>query len=447
MAAARAQAKGGVSGIHIWLIVFVALWLTSTVLLVLLYTDQKDLVSRNEDLRRDLDANQANLSDARDIQQGITEVAVGSADTTLQQVRERLGELSTRIAGDQRVPEAAAFADASYHDALSLLYDAFSAQADLREQADARNRELGDETAALGAANEQLKTDYDGRIAEQSRRLDELADASEEYAKARDREVDTFEQKLENVYTEANRDIQEMRDRIRRLTGEFDDLQSRYTELKDRLGELQIRPQELITARQADGQVVTAKPGEGVVYIDLGRDAGLVLGLQFAVYNGSAGIPADGKSKARIEVVNIFDQAAECRVVEVHGRMPILEGDWVANPVFDSEQALQFMVVGRFDVDGDGEFDGQGAGHIESLVDQWGGERVDELSARVDFLVLGDAPPKPITIGDPTPEAAARYAAAERVRNEYDETLRAAQALSIPILTQNVFMHFLGYAG
>ena len=38
MAIARGQGQGGITAIHIWLIIFVALWLTASVLLVVLYT-------------------------------------------------------------------------------------------------------------------------------------------------------------------------------------------------------------------------------------------------------------------------------------------------------------------------------------------------------------------------------------------------------------------------
>jgi hypothetical protein len=63
----------------------------------------------------------------------------------------------------------------------------------------------------------------------------------------------------------------------------------------------------------------------------------------------------------------------------------------------------------------------------------------------VDFLVVGEAPPKPLLIGDPTPEALERQETAQKAFDSYAETLRTAHALSIPILTQPVFMRFLGY--
>ena len=49
---ARGQQQG-FGSVTIWMIVFVALWLTSTVFLVLLYTAQEELTTENDSLRED----------------------------------------------------------------------------------------------------------------------------------------------------------------------------------------------------------------------------------------------------------------------------------------------------------------------------------------------------------------------------------------------------------
>ncbi|MFH0981176.1 MAG: hypothetical protein V2A79_06535 [Planctomycetota bacterium] len=446
MAAAKAQAKGGVSGIHIWLIVFVALWLASTVLLVLLYTDQAELKQKNAELMADVDKGRSELR-AKEAERAATATAAaGEPAATPEVVKTKLAELCVRIAEDKSVPDAAAFRETSYLQALTTLLELFKGQGQKLAQALEHNQALGDQVDQLASVNTTQKTAFDEQVTDVAGKLDDLKTAGEDYAKTRDREIDGFDRKLADADARANADIQRMREELKRMLAKFDELQNRYGELKERLGELQIRPQELITARQADARVVTAKPGEPVVYIDIGRDAGLVLGLQFAVYSAATGIPADGQAKARIEVVNIFDTSAECRIVDVRGREPILVGDLAANPVFDRERALQFMVIGGFDVNGDGQPDPEGATQIESLIREWGGAVTQELSARVDFLVVGDAPVKPFQVGDQTPEAQARFEAAKKLYDTYHSTLQTAQALSIPMLTRGVFMHFLGYA-
>jgi hypothetical protein len=445
--AARAQAKGGVSGILVSLIVFVALWLTSTVLLVLLYTDQKDLELKNSDLRASVDKTGAELRAAEQARNALAAAATGEAGDAPEAVKSKLRQLDEQMGQEGILPKGVTVGDVSYLQALNLLYETLKSRNKLLTASQDSAQGLTRQIEALTAANTAQQAAFDQQIADLGQKLSELKASWEEYAKSRDREVDGFNQKLTDSDARASRDIQEQRTENKRLATKFDELQNRYGELKERLGTLQIRPQELITARQADGHVVTAKPGEEVVYLDLGRDAGLVLGLQFAVYSAASGIPADGQAKARVEVVNIFDTSAECRIVEVHGRDPILEGDLVANPVFDRERALRFMVVGRFDIDGDGQVDPEGASQIESLIQNWHGTVTQELSAQVDFLVVGAAPPKPVIIGDQTPEAQARFDAAKKVYDAYNETAQTAQALSIPMLTHGVFLHFLGYSG
>ena len=447
MASARAQARGGVSGIHIALIVFVALWLTSTVLLVLLYTDRKDFQLTEEQLREEANSTRARLQKVQQDSRAMAEAATGEPGDTPQIVQSKLQEQCARISEDERLSGSVTLSDTSYLAAMTALYDALAGRSEALARAQAHGAELGTRVEALASAKTEEQEGFAAQVVEFARNLEELRKAAESHQKIHNDEIDQFDEKLARLNDRANRDIQEMRERIKRYTTKFDELQDRYSELKDRLGELQITPQELITARQADGRVVTAKPGEEVVYIDLGRDAGLVLGLQFAVYSAISGIPADGQGKARIEVVDMFDSASECRIVEMHGRQPILEGDLVANPVYDRERSLQFMVIGDFDLDGNGRVETDGVGQVESLVESWGGAVAQELSARVDFLVVGVAPPKPFAVGDMTPEAQTRTDAAQKLYDEYTETLQTAQALSIPVLTQSVFMHFLGYVG
>jgi hypothetical protein len=416
------------------------------VLLVLLYTDQKDLESTNEDLRQRLDQANQERRDAQTTAATLAELATGESQDPPDAVRSKLQEVGGRIVEDQLVADPLAYQDASFDQALNQLYEAYRVQAERLAAIQEGNDQLVAQVEELTAANTRQKTEFDDQITALTGELEELKTSWEGYARQRDQEIDSFDGKLAELDSRYSRDIQEQREETKRVRAEFDELQNRYGELKERLGQLQIRPQALITARQSDGRVVTAKPGEEVVYVDLGRDAGLVLGLQFAVYPAASGIPADGLAKARIEVVNIFDRSAECRIVEVHGREPILEGDLVANPVFDRDRPLHFVVIGRFDIDGDGNIDAEGDRQIESLIVNWGGVVVEDVSAAVDFVVAGASPPAPALVGDRTAEAEARLQALRQRFEAYSSTLRTAQALSIPILTQDVFLHFLGYA-
>jgi hypothetical protein len=206
-----------------------------------------------------------------------------------------------------------------------------------------------------------------------------------------------------------------------------------------------IGPQELSTARQPDGRILTAVPGDEVVYIDLGRNDRLVLGIAFAVYSADDGIPADGRAKARIEVVSIDEEAAECKIVGVAPNEIILEGDLIANPIYEPNRAVGFLVVGEFDLDHDGVLDADGAAAVESLIIEWGGTLSSEVTALTDFVVLGGAPRRPRPLPEGAPEQAERHRMVLQVYDHYVKTAEAARTLAVPILTQEVFLNFLGY--
>jgi len=206
-------------------------------------------------------------------------------------------------------------------------------------------------------------------------------------------------------------------------------------------------PDTLAPARLADGSVLTAVAGDDVVYIDLGEKDRLNLGMQFAVYSGENGIPADGRAKAQIEVASIFEDSAECKIVRRRRGQVVFEGDLIANPVYDRDRPQKFLVVGEFDLDRDGQVDAAGAQVIESLVREWGGVVTQELSAVTDFMVLGASPKRPLSgsTRNLSAEQAERRAAREKAWSLYADRLSTARALSVPILSHDLFLNFLGY--
>jgi hypothetical protein len=125
----------------------------------------------------------------------------------------------------------------------------------------------------------------------------------------------------------------------------------------------------------------------------------------------------------------------------------ILEGDIINNPIYDRTRSLSFVVRGMFDFDGDGRNDADGADRIQALIREWGGQVVEAVTARVDFVVLGDAPRRPPSAADGSPEAQEREASARRVFDDYHRVVETARALSVPVLPQSTFLHFLGFAG
>jgi hypothetical protein len=256
-----------------------------------------------------------------------------------------------------------------------------------------------------------------------------------------EREFDTRRQ-------QSDADLTQERRRSAELEEQLTQAQNRFTELQEKLGSLMAGPQALSTAREPDGSVITAIPGDEVVYINLGRNERLVLGLRFAVYSADDGIPADGRAKAQIEVVSIDQKSAECKIVDVSPNEVIVRGDLIANPIYDRNRAVGFVVVGDFDLDRDGRPDSDGAAAIESMIADWGGTIATELSGLTDFVVVGAAPRVPgAGTTDQSGTAAQASARQQQALDRYVGIVDAARALSVPMLTQEVFLNFLGYSG
>jgi hypothetical protein len=137
-------------------------------------------------------------------------------------------------------------------------------------------------------------------------------------------------------------------------------------------------------------------------------------------------------------VATIFPTSAECKILWKAPNAVLLEGDLIANPVYDPSKPPTFLVLGQFDLNRDGAMDREGAANIEALISNWGGKVSKELTPMTDFIVLGAPPRKPRGTAPPTGQSE---------WDVYNQTVETARSMSVPILTQNVFLNFLGYSG
>jgi len=461
---ARGQLQG-IGSVKVWLIVFAAWGATSTVFLFYFWTGQDELRSENarltEDNLRLISPSERNsvplfknaskggptvvglLEEARS---ETARLATGESVGDTSAVRDELEGILRTIRGDRMVPEPESYQDISYHEALTMLYEAFSADHALRGDAEQRVAELEANTDELLAANTQQSSNFDKRAKELGDQLADVEKDRDRYRKERDDEVANLERRFAERDKQSDADLTKERQHSAAFEDRVAQLQERVTALRDKFGAQMIGPQELSTARQPDGTILRAAPGDEVVFIDLGRKNRLVLGLTFAVYSPRSGIPPDGRAKAQIEVVSIDDISAECKIVGIAPDEVILEGDLIANPIYDRDRAVSFVVVGEFDLNHDGAIDMNGAATIEAMITDWGGTLSSELTALTDFIVLGGAPRRPRSTAEGSSEQARRAAAQKQVYDRYTETIEAADTLAVPVLTQEVFLNFLGYS-
>ncbi len=461
---ARQQQGGG--AITVWLIVFVALWLTSTVFLVILYTGQEDLRTANDRLTT---ANEKLISprerssltsvqNARPSSEGgptvvglleqaradTADLATGTADDDVAAVTTKRDTILTTIIDEKLVQDASVFEGTSLLEALDTLYESFRAEHTLRTQADKRIAELDAEVSRLVKTSADQAADCEGRMEQQTQQLAATETSREAYRKERDTAVATLEQNFEQTLKQTDSVLKEERLEKQRLIQDNSMLKDRFVALQQRLGQVMLGPEELGTARQPDGKILTAVPGDTLVYIDLGQKDNVAPGLRFTVYSAATGIPPDGRGKALLEVVTVFENASACKVVVQSARAVVVEGDLIANPVYDANRPPSFVVIGSFDLDYDGRSDPSGATAIESLITDWGAEVKSELSATTDFLIVGASPRRPRQLVNPTPEQQSRMERIQHGWDSYHNVINQARTLSIPVMNQNVFMNFLG---
>ena len=465
------MAKGqqqGVNAITVWMIVFAALWLTSTVFLVILYTGQEELHGENTRLqaanRRLINPSEEKALDVVKAAQengptvvGLLEEArsqtaaltTGEAANSAGEIRTKRDQLLRLIRTEGIVSKPDSFDDVSYHDALARLYETYKAEHALRQTAEDRAAQLEAQVTQFVEAGTNQKNYFDKQAKDAAQQLIQIEDSRTAYRTERDKYVEKLEREFDDGRKRNDAELTKERQQRAAVEKRLIDLQKRIAAQQEKLGGLLIGPEKLATARQPDGKVLTAVPGDDVVYINLGRQHGLTLGLQFAVYSARTGIPEDGRGKAQIEVVSISDSSAECRIVNVAANELILEADLIANPVYDPDRPLTFVVLGEFDLNRDGLPDRDGAATLESLITNWGGTVSAELTPLTDFVVLGAAPRRPKSTGEGT-ELTGQSATkdpGQKAWTLYYDLLESAKTLSVPILPQDVFLNFLGYSG
>ncbi|MHC5111352.1 MAG: hypothetical protein ACYTHJ_15905 [Planctomycetota bacterium] len=463
-----ARAQQSVGAVTVWMIIFAALWLTSTVFLIILYTGQEELVAdanRWEQAKnRCISGSEENsitiiqnASDGGPTQVGILEqtrgdtalLASGNETDDAATIRTKRDKLFEEVESAGVLPDGTSLADNSLLEGARALFVAL--QSDNRQVVELSNEiaRLTDEVNRL----EELTTGQQSTFVEKTKEIEaKLAKIEvdrDQYRKDRDDAMAKLETDFEEQNNQSTLEITRERELNKKLQTDNEALRGRITAQAQKSDGLVGGPVALATARQADGEIVLAVPGDDIVYINRGSRDRLTLGLQFAVYQGDQSIPSDGRAKARIEVVGINDSTAECKIVNTRSGLAIFEGDIIANPIYNPNRTQNFLVIGDFDLNYDGRADGDGARLVEALVREWGGAVTDDLDATTDFVVLGAAPRRPRVVEGRslTPEQAERQAQRLTRWKDYSDTVASATALSVPILSQDLFLNFLGYRG
>ncbi len=317
-------------------------------------------------------------------------------------------------------------------------------------QLEQANQEAQD---ALARAREDLKAEVEksqNREAIFTETVDALNASVERYktdADAHRQSLNDFRAQLvqheEDLKNDHANQVSAFRSQLQSKDTEIITLQRQLDDWRSRAGNESLSPTNEYAL--VDGAVIGLNTAQDYVYISLGSQDKIQLGMTFSVYSQAADIRPDAagnypRPNAGIEVIEIDDSHATCRIIPGTQRLgnPIIVGNVIANPIYDPNKVYKFVVFGDFDANGDGNPTAAEAGTISNVIRQWGGQVIDELAGDVDFLVLGLKPALPIMPQPDSPiEIFRAYTAKKMAADRYDKLWNDAIKTRIPILNMN----------
>lgn len=306
----------------------------------------------------------------------------------------------------------------------------------------------GSAKASEDAKAELAKT-YQDQVTQLQKQVATVTQAHNAYQAKVDEQRKVIEAQLTEARKAAAATVAEVDKKVATLENEKADLRHRITELTKPEG--RIKGPVVDSAAQVDGHIVSVQPESQLAYIDLGKPDHLLAGMTFEIYDKSTGVTQnefkEWRGKGTLEVVSVGENSSVARIVRVARNKTIIEGDLIANVVYDRHMKFKFVVFGDFDIDAVGQSSTGDRRRVESMVNEWGGVTVSQLTYDVDFLVLGQEPKVPEALRRDVvdPEKIADFAARKKKYEEYQELVKTAKDLSIPILNQNRFLALVGY--
>ncbi len=194
------------------------------------------------------------------------------------------------------------------------------------------------------------------------------------------------------------------------------------------------------------GEIKNVANGGTTVWINIGSNQGLRVGVPFSVIDESEINITEATSKANLVVVEVIDgNLSRARVENYDPRKTLVPGDKVYSPAWRPGRTIGFALVGLMDMNDDTKDDSEqvrelirlAGGKIDAEV-SYRGERNDKLpgmTPHTSYLVVG-------TDLDSGDNANLRADQAQRAK-EYSKFLAEAQSMGVQRITLDKLMGFL----
>lgn len=480
MAGAKPSRRGAaLTGLHVWLVVFVCLWLVSTVLAVLMFTNQEKLrtAQTQAEAQRNALANSADLATpaiqvlqqsavasapprslVRLMQDNLRLAAsrlTGNPDNDLKAIETQWNGLVDEIAADGKVPNPEQIGRGTGAiPGLRQMYEWFAAE---REGKQTALNSLAEANKALEEANARVKTledEFKSKLGDMEKKVAGITADKDEFNKVKTQQIDDLDKNISSKKEEISQLNVAMKKQADTQAAEVGKLEKTLAQQADVLATYRTPGPEgtnpLDIARRPIARVLRALPGDSLVHIDLGKLDSVKLGMSFSVYSYDKKVPIDGRGKATLEVVSVGPHTSECRVVTPPPPDdPILEEDFAGNILLSRNKAKKprFVVVGSFDVDYDGVDDPVGLERVMAFIERFGGEIQPEVDATTDYVIVGRRSaeaPAASTKPDKDQAAVTKARRAAREGAGFDKAVRQAMLLGVPRLRQDPFFNFVG---
>ncbi len=330
-------------------------------------------------------------------------------------------------------------------DLLSALKSETTQTASLTDDLKKLQQRFDDATTTWGTTEESLK----GKVQEYKTQVEQT---QSDYADLRTLVEQSSEQRAANLLKQVEdlrTESRQLNQDLLRTQAELDVAQQKLADALNTIKKTQPDPNEKAVAGIPDGKIILVDEVAGIVQINLGSDNRVYRGLTFSVYDKASGVSSDDEPKAEIEIFAIKSKTAAARILSSDRKNPIATGDIIANLIWDENASNEFVIVGNFDLDGNGQSDFDAKDRLAALIRKWGGTVTDVVSAKTDYVIVGTEPTVP---PEPTfeqltadPEARTRFERAQALATHYEEIRKKAQSFYIPTLTYERFLYLIGY--
>ena len=265
----------------------------------------------------------------------------------------------------------------------------------------ARIQHLQKEHAILNDALKMLRIDQEIKVREKedvTRKLREILDGIE----AKSRAIETkFNKQLEQIREQKNRAQEEKEKTVTRRNQLEKQVQSERIEAENDISKKKNEIRKLQAAKygrttyseitkqrefdpsqeKEDGVVVLADPRANTIYVNVGEAQKLARGLKFDVYRRAE--KGTRAFKGRIEIQKVMPKLSMASIIEMKNRLdPIVNGDFIVNPVFNEERPVYFAFAGKFKK--------VTQERAKKLIEQLGSKIETEVTAKTNFVIIGD---------------------------------------------------------